>query len=126
MRPKSEGLLWDIEDAAQYIVQLTRDRTIDDYVNDRTMRQAVERNFEIIGEAIHQLRDSDRRTARRIPRYRNLIELRNSVIHNFGEVDDYRLFDLARERVPELIEQIHEIQRTPDDYPEERRRRRRH
>ncbi len=117
MRPKSEGLLWDIEDAARYIVELTDDLSLEEYVSSRMLRQAVERNFEIIGEAVHQLRDSDRTTARRIHRYRNLIELRNSIIHNFGEIDDHFLYRLAHDRLPELIDNIERIRSSDAERP---------
>jgi restriction endonuclease S subunit len=55
MRKKTPKLLEDIRDAAAYIRELAQGRTLDDYERDRMLRQAVERNFEIIGEAIEEL-----------------------------------------------------------------------
>ncbi len=55
MPPKTAKLLDDIRDAAVFIRQVTREKTDADYGADRLLRQAVERNFEIIGEAMRRL-----------------------------------------------------------------------
>jgi hypothetical protein len=55
MERKSPKLLQDIRDAAAFIRQATADKTLDDYRSDRLLRQAIERNFEIIGEAVGRL-----------------------------------------------------------------------
>ena len=55
MQPKTPKLLEDIRDAAAFIQEAVRGKTIDDYRADRILRQAIERNFEIIGEAMKRL-----------------------------------------------------------------------
>ena len=59
MRPKTPKLLEDIRDAAAYIREIARDRTVEDYQRDRMLRQTIERNFEIIGEAVNRLVQHD-------------------------------------------------------------------
>ena len=61
MWPKTPKLLEDIRDATAFIRETVQGRTLDDYQRDRLLRQAIERNFEIIGEAIHRLTQHDRR-----------------------------------------------------------------
>jgi uncharacterized protein with HEPN domain len=58
MQPKTPKLLEDIRDAAAFIRDSVRGKTLDDYHGDRLLRQAIERNFEIIGEAIKRLSHS--------------------------------------------------------------------
>lgn len=48
MHPRAPKLLEDIRDAAAFIGEVTRDRTLAQYGADRLLRQGVERNFEII------------------------------------------------------------------------------
>ena len=60
MHPKSPKLLEDIRDAAAFVQQCTAGRSLADYLADRMLRQAVERNFEIIGEALGRLDRLDR------------------------------------------------------------------
>ena len=44
--------LWDAHRAAERIRRFTVRRTQDDYLEDEMLRSAVERQFEIIGEAL--------------------------------------------------------------------------
>lgn len=59
MREKTPKLLEDIRDAAAYIGELAQGRTLEDYRQERMLRQAIERNFEIIGEAVGRLAGAD-------------------------------------------------------------------
>lgn len=70
MHPKSPQWLDDIADAGAYIIEVTREATFDELTTNRMLRQAVERNFEIIGEAFLRIERTDPETAARIAEYR--------------------------------------------------------
>lgn len=59
MHARSPKLLEDIRDAAAFISEVMKGRTLAQYSADRLLRQAVERNFEIIGEAVKRLAKID-------------------------------------------------------------------
>lgn len=63
MHPRSPKLLEDIHDAAAFIREVAQGKALTDYQRDRMLRQAVERNFEIIGEALKRLAQHDPQTA---------------------------------------------------------------
>lgn len=44
--------LWDARDSADAIAEFVTGRTLNDYLADRMLRSAVERQFEIVGEAL--------------------------------------------------------------------------
>jgi len=77
MQPQSPKLLEDIRDAAAFIREVTKGKSLADYGADRLLRQAIERNFEIIGEAIKRLAQHDAETAARIDDYRQIIAFRD-------------------------------------------------
>ncbi len=55
MHDDARKLLWDAQQAAERIARFTAGKHIDDYKSDEFLRSAVERQFEIIGEALNQL-----------------------------------------------------------------------
>ena len=81
MQPRTPKLLDDIRDAAAFIVEVTRDIPEDDYQRNRMLRQSIERNFEIIGEAMRRLNNHDPATANRITEAGPIIAFRNVLIH---------------------------------------------
>ncbi|MGH8597241.1 MAG: HepT-like ribonuclease domain-containing protein [Gammaproteobacteria bacterium] len=87
MQPKTPKLLEDIRDAAEFIHDAVRQKTLADYTVDRILRQAIERNFEIIGEAIKRLAEHDPKTVAHIGDYPQIIAFRNVLIHGYDLVD---------------------------------------
>ena len=55
MHPTSPKLLDDVVRSCQHIVEDTERETLDTYLDNRRLRQVVERNLEIIGEALARL-----------------------------------------------------------------------
>ena len=51
MRLEVRKYLYDIQQASALIEQFTAGRDFDDYARDAMLRAAVEREFEIVGEA---------------------------------------------------------------------------
>ncbi len=88
MRPKTPKYLEDIRDAAAFVRGAVRGKTLDEYRADRLLRQAVERNFEIIGEAIGRIAKSDPEAAAHIGDYRRIIGFRNVLSHGYDLIDD--------------------------------------
>jgi uncharacterized protein with HEPN domain len=59
MQPKTPTLLEDIRDAAAFILESVHGVTENEYQHNRMLRQSIERNFEIIGEAVRRLTQHD-------------------------------------------------------------------
>ncbi|MCC6211234.1 MAG: DUF86 domain-containing protein [Burkholderiales bacterium] len=87
MQPKTPKLLEDVRDAAAFIREATRGKTQEHYRGERLLRQAIERNFEIIGEAVNRLAVHDPETAGRITKHRRIVDFRNLLTHGYDLVD---------------------------------------
>lgn len=53
MQRDPRAYLWDVREAAGAILEFIAGKTFEDYAGDRLLRSAVERQFEIIGEALN-------------------------------------------------------------------------
>jgi uncharacterized protein with HEPN domain len=102
MESKSPKLLADIRDAVAFVRKTTTSKTLDDYRNDRLLRQAVERNFEIVGEAVGRLAKLDPSTAARLSAYQQIISFRNLLIHGYDLIDDAQVWDVIQHDLPQL------------------------
>lgn len=89
MHPKSPKLLDDVVWSRQYIVEDTESEMLDTHLGNRHLRQVVERNLEIIGEALVRPRTTDPDTAVRITDLHRITGLRNRLAHGYDEdIDD--------------------------------------
>lgn len=66
------------------------------------MRSAIERNFEIIGEALNRIRQNDPTLAERIPDNRAIIGFRNLLIHGYDSIDHSRVWAVIQKDAPQL------------------------
>jgi uncharacterized protein with HEPN domain len=103
MQPKTPKLLEDIRAAAAFIVQATAKLTLDDYRQNAMIRFAVERNFEIIGEAANRLSRVDAATAAKLGQTAQIVAFRNVLIHGYDRIDDAMVWKIARDDVPALL-----------------------
>lgn len=106
MQPESAAFLWDVRGAADRIAAFTDGLDEVAYLLDDLRRSAVERQLEIIGEALNNLRRVDAETASQIPNVHRIIGLRNVLAHGYAVVDDRVVWAAASTRVPELRDAV--------------------
>ena len=109
MRLESRKYLDDMQRAASVLGEFTAGRSFAEYRQDAMLRAAVERQFEIIGEAMAQLARVDEAAAARISGYRRVIAFRNVLIHGYADVDDRLVWDVVETSLPALIEEINAL-----------------
>ena len=102
MRPETGKFLRDILDAANRITDYTTSKTRDDYLADSKLRDAVQCNFAVIGEALAQLEKADPGTAHQINEWHRIIAFRNQLIHGYGVVKHEITWDIINTKVPVL------------------------
>ena len=106
MHPRAPKLLEDIRDAADFVKTATRDLALEQFKQNRMLRQAVERNFEIIGEAVRRLEKDDPDTAARIAHYRRIIAFRNVLIHGYDVIDPAIVWSAIADDLAPLLSDV--------------------
>ena len=102
MRPETAAALYDMSQAADRIVEATNGKAVDDYRGDWYFQSAVERQFEILGEALARIRDLERPIFEQVPEAAKVVALRNIIIHGYDAVDPKVLWAIVEDRLPEL------------------------
>ena len=69
--------IWDALTAARNVGLFVADIAVERYVGDLLLESATERQLEIVGEALRNLRRVDKVTAERIPHVHKIIGMRN-------------------------------------------------
>ncbi len=74
MRPDASALLWDAR---------------------KMLRSAVERQFQVIGEALNRLSRVDRETASAVPDLPRIVAFRNVLVHGYSVLDNKLIWEVA-------------------------------
>jgi uncharacterized protein with HEPN domain len=109
MRADPRAYLWDIQESAQAIREFTHHKNYQAYLADHMLRSAVERQFEIIGEALNQLSKISPEVASRVPQLRAMIGFRNVLIHAYAVIDNAVVWKTIQEDIPQLQNHIAQL-----------------
>jgi uncharacterized protein with HEPN domain len=98
-------LLLDIETSIASIGEhLNQQRDFVFYLNNKTVRRAVERGLEIIGEATNNLLKLNAQI--QISNARAIVNLRNTLIHAYDNVNDTVVWGIVMDKLPVLEKEI--------------------
>jgi uncharacterized protein with HEPN domain len=76
------------------------------YSKNLMMKRAVERNLEIIGEAINRIITRDQNFIEKIANSKAIIGLRNQVIHAYDSVSDENIWSILTNHLPILKTEV--------------------
>ena len=103
MSLEARKYLYEIQRAARLLREFTDGKTLADFDSDAMLRSAVERQFEIIGEAMTKLAKADAPMADQISQYQRIIAFRNVLNHGYADVDDRLVWDVVETSLPNLL-----------------------
>jgi len=98
----ARAYLWDVQQAADAILRFVAGLDVQTYAATEVVHSAVERKFEIIGEALSQLSKLDPALANRIPDVAAIVAFRNVLIHGYAAVEHDRVWRIAEASLPGL------------------------
>jgi uncharacterized protein with HEPN domain len=99
-------LLYDMKEAADRVVRYVGKRTFEEFIADDYFRSAVERQFEIIGEAMARLRKDGPDVALRISSQNKISGFRNALIHDYDGIDHKITWNVILNHLPVLQQEL--------------------
>lgn len=104
--------LFDIAQAASDIQEFTRDLVRARYVVDAKTQAAVERKFEIIGEALNRIKRVDSDLLAAIAQHERIIGFRNVITHGYDVLDPELVWDAIQNHLPALRRTVEDLLRS--------------
>jgi uncharacterized protein with HEPN domain len=107
MRPEQRdaSYLWDMLEAARRALEFTRGATLSQYSESPMLYLAVERAIQIIGEAANRVSPAFQQAHPEIP-WRKIVDQRNVLVHEYGDVEHALIWDLVQRQLPILVDQL--------------------
>lgn len=102
---RDKSYIYDMLNYSLEIVDIIKDENHYSFVENRVKRLAVERLIEIIGEAANHISEEVVKENEDIP-WSRIIGLRNKIVHDYGEILTDRIWLIASQSIPELIEKL--------------------
>ena len=101
--------LYDIINCSEFVLELTKNKTVEDYKNDRVFRSALERELQIIGEAMLQLDRVNPETVEEISEHRSIIGFRHVLVHGYDSLDPDTVWNVVETKIALLLDQAKEL-----------------
>ena len=106
MQRDPRAFVWDVREAALAIQSFTADLDAAAFAANEMAQSAVERKFEIIGEALNQLAKLDATLAARIPDLPQIVAFRNQLIHGYATVNVSTVWNVTQNALPPLVDVV--------------------
>lgn len=97
-----------IYDECSYVLRATKDISKDDFLDDETLKRAIVRSLEIIGEATKKV-PADFKVKWSSIQWKNMAGMRDRLIHDYMGVNYSIVWDVAKNKIPELETQIKKV-----------------
>lgn len=110
MKLEIKKFLYDIKESIESIENyLGEKRDFNNYIADKMLRRAVEREFEIIDEALNRIEKIG--STINISSKKQIINMRNRVIHGYDKIDNEIIWGTIIRHLPILKQEIQDLLR---------------
>lgn len=111
---RDQAYLVDIREAALLAMQYVSGKTYDDFLADIQCQDAVIRRIALIGEAARRVSEETRAAHPQFP-WREMVSMRNLVIHEYDDIDLAVVWDTVSKNLPDLMTLLDDL--LPADPP---------
>jgi uncharacterized protein with HEPN domain len=108
MHKEPKEYLRHILDECSYIVSVSENLLLQDFLEDETLKRAVVRSLEIIGEATKKI-PADIKVKYNTIQWKNMAGMRDRLIHDYFGVNYSIVWDVMKYKIPDLHIQISEV-----------------
>lgn len=109
MNDETRKNLFDILQAAEEIETFTHGIDYQTYKDSPVIQRAVERDFEIIGEALNRIKKIDESILEAVSEHHRIIGFRNILMHGYDTVDDLIVWNAVANHLSVLVEEIRKL-----------------
>ena len=101
-------LLFDIKTSIENIERYIGPvKQFEDYASNDMMKDAVERNLEIIGEAVNRLLKNDPDI--NLSNARRIVDTRNKISHGYDDIEDVNIWAIIVKHLPVLKQEVNKL-----------------
>ena len=104
-----EKYLYDILSSCEFLLQFTAGQSEEKYAQDRAFRSAIERELQIIGEAVLQLERIAPQVAAKISEHRNIIGFRHVLVHGYDSLRAETVWNVIEVKLPVLVDDVRKL-----------------
>lgn len=108
MSKEPKEYLRHIHDECLYIISVTENLLFEDFMEDETLKRAVVRSLEIIGEATKKI-PADFKVKWNTIQWKNMAGMRDRLIHDYIGVNYGIVWDVLKNKIPDMNKQISEF-----------------
>lgn len=108
MHKEPKELLKHILDECLYIISVTENSNFEDFFADATLKRAIIRSLEIIGEATKNI-SADFKANWSSVEWKSMAGMRDRLIHDYMGVNYIIVWDVVKNKIPNLTVQIKQI-----------------
>lgn len=105
---RDSALLYDVLESARLAVSYLQEVPIEDFLDSVQLQDAVIRRIEIIGEAAGHITEETKASFPNLP-WQDMTDMRNFLIHQYGDVDPQVVWDTVKLDLPLLIRELERV-----------------
>ena len=105
MSKDSKEYLKHIQDECLYLIKVSENLLFEDFIKDETLKRAVVRSLEIIGEATKKI-PADIKVKWNSIQWKNIAGMRDRLIHDYIGVNYKIVWDVMKNKIPDMNQQI--------------------
>ena len=109
MQLEARKYLFDIRQACALLAKFTAGKSLADYASDDLLRSAIERQFEISGEALNKLLKVEPSMAAAITDSKRIISFRNVLIHGYATISNEAVWTIVEKNLPVLHREVAQL-----------------